>query len=64
MDIITPLFLALHHEGVISAQAIAMQYEDLLVRRQIVNREPSASLDVLQQVLRGLHQIEQKTPPG
>lgn len=63
LDIITPLFLALHHEKVISLQAIAMQYEDVLAKRQLIKLEPAGSLDVLQLVLGGLHKLEQRVPP-
>lgn len=63
MDILTPLFLALHHEGVISLQAIGMQYEDVLSKRQLVKLEPSGALDMLQQILKSLHKLEQNNPP-
>jgi hypothetical protein len=63
VHLITPLFLALHENGLISLQELAMRYEDALAKRRIDLKEPQERTDALQALTRWLHSFARRIPP-
>ena len=62
--ILSPLFLALHRTGVLPLSELSMQYEDVLAKRLLENREEAEAVDLLQQLVAGLHRLAQAEGPG